>query len=64
MQAPYRPILRQLVSTVKGWPRKVQLAAAGGLAVVLLLTVVALTSGDDPPPNTPAAQPTASAPAA
>lgn len=54
----------QLVSTVKGWPRKVQLAAAGGLAVVLLLTVVALTSGDDPPPNTPAAQPTASAPAA
>ncbi|MFG1914236.1 protein kinase [Micromonospora sp. NPDC048898] len=54
----------QLVSTVKGWPRKVQLAAAGGLAVVLLLTVVALSSGDDPPPNTPAAQPTASAPAA
>ncbi|MFF0150352.1 serine/threonine-protein kinase [Micromonospora sp. NPDC005203] len=54
----------QLVSTVKGWPRKVQLAAAGGLAVVLLLTVVALTSGGDPPPNTPAAQPSASAPAA
>ncbi|MGC4809375.1 serine/threonine-protein kinase [Micromonospora sp. DT228] len=54
----------QLVGTVKAWPRKVQLAAAGGLAVVLLLTVVALTSGDDPPPNTPAAQPTASAPAA
>ena len=39
----------QLVSTVKGWPRKVQLAAAGGLAVVLLLSVVALSGGDDRP---------------
>ncbi|WP_327032915.1 serine/threonine-protein kinase [Micromonospora ureilytica] len=54
----------QLVTTVKGWPRKVQLAAAGGLVVVLLLTVVALSGGDEPPPSTPAAQPTTSAPAA
>lgn len=54
----------QLVSTVKGWPRKVQLAAAGGLVVVLLLTVVALSGGDDPGPSTPQAQPTPSAPAA
>ncbi|RLP87282.1 serine/threonine protein kinase [Micromonospora sp. BL4] len=52
----------QLVTTVKGWPRKVQLAAAGGLALVLLLSVVALTSGgDDPAPTTPQAQPTQSA---
>ena len=54
----------QLVTTVKGWPRKVQLAAAGGLVVVLLLTAVALSGGDDAPPSTPAAQPTTSAPAA
>ncbi|MEV4655313.1 serine/threonine-protein kinase [Micromonospora sp. NPDC049301] len=54
----------QLVTTVKGWPRKVQLAAAGGLALVLLISVVALSGGDDTPPSTPAAQPTASAPAA
>ncbi|MFC8300474.1 protein kinase [Micromonospora orduensis] len=51
----------QLVSTVKGWPRKVQLAAAGGLAVVLLITVVALSGGDDPAPSAPQAQPTPSA---
>ncbi|MEU2612708.1 protein kinase [Micromonospora sp. NPDC007271] len=37
----------QLVSTVKGWPRKIQLAAAGGVAVLLLITVIALSSGDD-----------------
>ncbi|MBQ1016241.1 serine/threonine protein kinase, partial [Micromonospora sp. M51] len=36
----------QLVTTVKGWPRKVQLAAAGGLVVVLLLSVVALSGGE------------------
>ncbi len=53
----------QLVGTVKGWPRKVQLAAAGGLAVVLLLAVVVLTSGDDSTPSTPQAQPSPSAPA-
>ncbi|MEH1167687.1 serine/threonine-protein kinase [Micromonospora sp. CPCC 205539] len=54
----------QLVTTVKGWPRKVQLAAAGGVAVVLLLVIVALSSGgDEPPPSVPQAQPTPSAPA-
>ncbi|MFI7607092.1 protein kinase [Micromonospora sp. NPDC049366] len=52
-----------LVRTVKSWPRKVQLAAAGGLAVVLLIGVFALTGGDDAPPATPQAQPTATAPA-
>ncbi|MCW3840145.1 protein kinase [Micromonospora yasonensis] len=42
----------QLVGTVKGWPRKVQLAVAGAVAVVLLVTVIALSGGDDktPPP--------------
>ncbi|TWH68334.1 serine/threonine protein kinase [Micromonospora olivasterospora] len=55
----------QLVATVKGWPRKVQLAAAGGLAVLLLIGAVVLLSGGDPEtPTTPQAQPTASAGAA
>ncbi|MEU4679529.1 protein kinase [Micromonospora sp. NPDC023737] len=53
----------ELVRTVKGWPRNIQLAAAGGLAVVLLIAViVAFTGGDDTPPA-PQAQPTATAPA-
>ncbi|MFC8846068.1 MULTISPECIES: protein kinase [unclassified Micromonospora] len=53
-----------LVATVKGWPRKAQLAAAGGLAVLLLIAVFALTGGDDPkPPPTPQGQPSAAAPA-
>ncbi|MFI9641976.1 protein kinase [Micromonospora sp. NPDC051925] len=43
----------QLVGTVKGWPRKVQLAAAGGLAVVLLIGAVALFGGGDPEPTPP-----------
>ncbi|MGB2568204.1 protein kinase domain-containing protein [Micromonospora citrea] len=52
----------QLVTTVKGWPRKLQLAAAGGLAVVLLVGVIALSGGDDPAPPAPQqAQPTAPA---
>ncbi|MEV4488931.1 protein kinase [Micromonospora coxensis] len=52
----------QLVGTVKGWPRKMQLAAAGGLAVLLLVGVIALSGGDDPKPPAPQqAQPTAPA---
>ncbi|MGW3897893.1 protein kinase domain-containing protein [Micromonospora profundi] len=51
----------QLVGTVKGWPRKVQLAAAGGLALVLLLSVLVFSGGDDPAPTAPQAQPTPSA---
>ncbi|SCF37069.1 Serine/threonine protein kinase [Micromonospora viridifaciens] len=52
-----RSVGNQLVSTVKGWPRKVQLAAAGGVAVLLLLiTVIALNSGDETVP--PVAGPT------
>ncbi|TDC34419.1 serine/threonine protein kinase [Micromonospora sp. 15K316] len=54
----------ELVRTVKGWPRNVQLAAAGGLAVVLLIVViVAVSGGDDEPPTAPQAQPTGTAPA-
>ncbi|SIR36667.1 serine/threonine-protein kinase [Micromonospora avicenniae] len=54
----------ELVRTVKGWPRNIQLAAAGGLAVVLLIAVVvAVTGGDDETPPAPQAQPTATAPA-
>lgn len=52
----------RLVGTVKGWPRKVQLAAAGGLAVLLLIGAVALFSGDDEPaPPIVTALPTATA---
>ncbi|MFI9527938.1 serine/threonine-protein kinase [Micromonospora rosaria] len=51
----------RLVSTIKGWPRKVQLAAAGGLAVLLLIGAVALTGGDDEPPVVPQAGPSATA---
>ncbi|MGW1057149.1 protein kinase domain-containing protein [Micromonospora rubida] len=48
-----------LVATVKGWPRKVQLAAAGSLVVLLLVGAVVLFGGGDPDrPTTPSAQPT------
>ncbi|MFG3709872.1 protein kinase [Micromonospora sp. NPDC047730] len=53
----------QVVGTVKGWPRKVQLAAAGGLAVVLLIGVVVLFTGGDDAPTIPQAAPTSAAPA-
>lgn len=50
----------QLVGRIKGWPRKVQLAAAGGVAVLLLVGVIALTSGgDDAPPPIVGALPSA-----
>lgn len=53
----------QLVRRVKGWPGKVQLAAAGGLAVVLLVGVLALTGADDSEtPVAPQAAPTSTAP--
>ncbi|MFR9776972.1 protein kinase domain-containing protein [Micromonospora sp. MS34] len=52
----------QLVGTVKRWPRKVQLAAAGGVAVLLLVGVIAFSGGDDPgPPPIVTSLPTASA---
>ncbi|MEU1751411.1 protein kinase [Micromonospora matsumotoense] len=53
----------RLVGTVKGWPRKIQLAAAGGLAVVLLIGAVVLFSGGDPE-STPPPQAGPSTPAA
>ncbi|MFC6014978.1 protein kinase [Plantactinospora solaniradicis] len=60
-----------LVQTVKGWPRKVQLAAAGGVAAVLLISIVALSlgGGDDPegtttPPPQAGSSPGAAVPAA
>ncbi|MFG3703758.1 protein kinase [Micromonospora sp. NPDC047670] len=59
-----RAVGGQLVGTVKGWPRKVQLAAAGGLAVLLLIgAVVLFTGGDDAAPTVPQAAPTSAAPA-
>ncbi|SCL18860.1 Serine/threonine protein kinase [Micromonospora rhizosphaerae] len=54
----------RLVGTVKGWPRKAKLAAAGGLGVLLLVAAVALFS-DGGQPNRPIVTtlPTATAPA-
>ncbi len=43
-----------LVDTVKGWPRRLQLGVAGGLAVVLILIgFFAFSGGDDPDDTTP-----------
>ncbi|MEU5786488.1 serine/threonine-protein kinase [Micromonospora purpureochromogenes] len=53
----------KLVATVQGWPRKLQLAAAGGLAVVLLIGMITMFSGGDDEPTTPV-QVQPSAPAA
>jgi serine/threonine protein kinase len=54
------------VSTVQGWPRNIQLAAAGGLAAVVLLGVVlAVTGGGDETPSAkPSAGPVSAAPVA
>ncbi|WBB56459.1 serine/threonine-protein kinase [Verrucosispora sp. WMMD573] len=51
----------RVVDTVKGWPRKMQLAAAGGLAVLLLIGIVAFANGGDETPTTPVAEPSSSA---
>ncbi|MEO3817619.1 protein kinase [Plantactinospora sp. B24E8] len=40
-----------LVRTVKGWPRQLQLAAAGGVAVVLLLGILVLSLGGGEEPG-------------
>ncbi|MFD1325373.1 protein kinase domain-containing protein [Micromonospora sonneratiae] len=53
----------QLITTIKGWPRKVQLAVAGGVAVVLLLGLVFMFSGSDPDPTPPPQATSSSAPA-
>ncbi|MDQ7910050.1 protein kinase [Phytohabitans sp. ZYX-F-186] len=54
----------QLVTTVKGWPRNVQIAAAAGVAAVVLIGgIVLLSGGGDPETPAPAANAT-SAPAA
>ncbi|MEV0154807.1 serine/threonine-protein kinase [Micromonospora sp. NPDC050686] len=47
----------KLVGTVMGWPRKVQLAAAGGLAVLLIAVIALSGGGDDKPPASPQAIP-------
>jgi hypothetical protein len=54
----------QVVTTVRGWPRNTQLAAAGGLAAVLVLGLFfALSGGDDKTPAPVAAsQPSAAPP--
>jgi hypothetical protein len=43
----------RVVTTVRGWPRNLQLAAGGaGLAVVVLLgVVIAFSGGEEPPPK-------------
>lgn len=50
----------RLVDTVKGWPRKVQLAVAGGVAVLLLIGVIALSGDDKQPPPIVTSLPTGS----
>ncbi|ASW56717.1 serine/threonine-protein kinase [Plantactinospora sp. KBS50] len=45
----------QLAGTVRGWPRRIQLAAAGGVAVVLLVGIVALWPDGDKATRTPQA---------
>ncbi|MBX7269174.1 protein kinase [Micromonospora sp. Llam7] len=51
----------RLVHTMRGWPRKMRLAAAGGLAVLLVVGIVAFSGGDEAPPATPVADPSSSA---
>jgi eukaryotic-like serine/threonine-protein kinase len=43
-----------LVTTVKGWPRNIQIAAAAGVAAVVLLGSIVLLSGGDDADKTPA----------
>ncbi|MFI7597140.1 serine/threonine-protein kinase [Actinoplanes sp. NPDC049681] len=43
------------VTTVKGWPRNTQIAAAGGVAVLLVLAIVLTFSGGDDSAKTPVA---------
>ncbi|GIF50194.1 serine/threonine protein kinase [Asanoa ferruginea] len=45
-----------LVDTVRGWPRKLQLGVAGGLAVVLIVIGFVAFSGGDDQPTQPVAQ--------
>ncbi|WP_422771792.1 protein kinase domain-containing protein [Plantactinospora sp. WMMC1484] len=54
-----------VLRTVRGWPRKTQLAVAGGVAAALLVGVVALSlggSGADPVNPAPQAAPSSPAP--
>ncbi|MFY1675200.1 protein kinase domain-containing protein [Plantactinospora sp. WMMB334] len=54
-----------VLRTVKGWPRKTQLAVAGGVAAALLVGVVALSlggGGADPVNPAPQAGPSSAAP--
>jgi hypothetical protein len=55
----------QVVTTVKGWPRRQQMIAGGGaLGVVLLLVLVVALSGGDDPASTEANPAQSQAPAA
>jgi eukaryotic-like serine/threonine-protein kinase len=45
----------QLVTTVKGWPRNIQIAAAAGVAAVVLLGGIVLLSGGGDDDKTPVA---------
>ncbi|MEJ3742075.1 serine/threonine-protein kinase [Actinomycetes bacterium KLBMP 9797] len=44
----------KLLTTVRGWPRNVQIGAGAALAAVVLLTAIMLSTGGDPAANTPA----------
>ena len=52
------------LTTVRGWPRKLQLAAAGGVVAVLVIGIIAFSGGDsETPAPPPQAGPSATAPA-
>ncbi|MEV4636229.1 serine/threonine-protein kinase [Actinoplanes sp. NPDC049548] len=49
-----REAVGKAVTTVKGWPRNTQIAAAGGLGLVVALVIVLALSGGGDDPKTPA----------
>lgn len=52
------------LTTVKGWPRRMQVAAAGGVVLILVIGIFALSGGDpDPVVPPPQAAPSPTAPA-
>ncbi|WP_106127800.1 serine/threonine-protein kinase [Pseudosporangium ferrugineum] len=51
--ATVRDATGKAVTTVKGWPRNIQLAAAGGVALLLILVVVLAFSGGGEDPQAP-----------
>ncbi|WP_434742853.1 protein kinase domain-containing protein [Micromonospora sp. SH-82] len=61
-EGPAKGRAGRLVATVKGWPRRTQVAAAAGLVLVLVIGMIALGGGDEESPEQqPVAGPSATA---